>query len=329
MELISVIVPVYNVEKEIRRCLDSIQNQTYHNIEVIAVNDGSTDNSGTILDEYEERYPNIKVVHKDNEGVTSARLSGIKKACGEWVGFVDGDDYIESDMFEMLFSNAKKYNADISHCGYQMVFDDGRVRYFHNTGCLVEQDRRTGLIDLLDGSKIEPGLCNKLFHRNLFHSLLHTECMPTDIKINEDLLMNFFLFSAAEKSVFEDQCKYHYIVRNNSASRKKINQHRIVDPIKVKEIILENIDENILENAQKAYLSTCINAYNSLLFADKNDFLEEKAWVKDSIIRHVQWRKLLSKKQQLLMNMIKYTPEIYPIMYKIYAKYVMKNPYGN
>lgn len=80
-------------------------------------------------------------------------------------------------MYEILLNNAKKYNADISHCGYQMIFEDGRVNYFHNTGCLVQQDRTTGLKDLLDGSLVEPGLWNKLFHKNLFHSLLHSTVM--------------------------------------------------------------------------------------------------------------------------------------------------------
>lgn len=327
MELISVIVPVYNLEKEIGRCMDSILHQTYENIEILVVDDGSTDKSGEILDEYKKMHANIRVIHKENEGVTSARLCGVKEARGEWIGFVDGDDFVEPDMYEFLIKNAQKYNADISHCGYQMVFGDGRVSCFYNTGCLVKQDREAGLTDLLDGSKIEPGLCNKLFHKTLFHSLLHTECMPRNIKINEDLLMNYYLFSAAEQSVFEDKCKYHYITRGNSASRQKLNEHKIMDPIKVKEIILNQIDDTLKKNAQKAYLSTCINVYNSLVFTKKNEYDMEKNLVERKIKEHAKWVDLLGKRQQILLKIILYMPNLYPMLYKFYAKNIMKNPY--
>ena len=128
---ISVIVPVYNVAEDLPRCLDSIFAQTHPDIEIVAVNDGSPDNSGEILACYAANNPNIRVIHKENGGVTSARLRGIQEASGEWIGFIDGDDEIEPDMYERLMDNARKFSADISHCGYQMCFADGRVNYFH------------------------------------------------------------------------------------------------------------------------------------------------------------------------------------------------------
>lgn len=190
-EKISIIIPVYNLEKYIKRTAESVLKQTYTNIEVIIVDDGSSDESWKIIQKIADKDNRVIPIHQENGGVTSARLKGVRRSTGEWIGFVDGDDEIESDMYEILLNNAKKYNADISHCGYQMIFEDGRVNYFHNTGCLVQQDRTTGLKDLLDGSLVEPGLCNKLFHKNLFHSLLHSTVMNEDIKINEDLLMNY------------------------------------------------------------------------------------------------------------------------------------------
>ena len=236
---ISVIVPVYNVAADLPRCLDSILAQTYPNIEIVAVDDGSPDNSGEILDCYAAKHPNIRVVHKENGGVTSARLRGIQEATGEWIGFVDGDDEIETDMYERLLENAKKYGADISHCSYQMHFSDGRVNYFHNTGIIREQDSNTAIRDLLEGTLVEPGLWNKLYQRELFQGL--SQRMDPTIRINEDLLMNYYLFSAAEKAVFEDWCPYHYIVREGSVSRAKLNEHKIYNPIKVKKIILEKV----------------------------------------------------------------------------------------
>ena len=171
-EKISIIIPVYNLEKYIKRTAESVLKQTYTNIEVIIVDDGSSDESWKIIQKIADKDNRVIPIHQENGGVTSARLKGIRRSTGEWIGFVDGDDEIESDMYEILLNNAKRYNADISHCGYQMIFEDGRVNYFHNTGCLVQQDRTTGLKDLLDGSLVEPGLWNKLFHKNLFHSLL-------------------------------------------------------------------------------------------------------------------------------------------------------------
>ena len=237
--MISVIVPAFNVESTIIRTLDSILAQTYPEIEVIVVDDGSADETGRVIDNYVSQHKRVMVIHTKNQGVTVARLTGVAQASGEWIGFVDGDDEIEPDMYELLLKNAERYGADISHCGYQMIFADGRISYFHNTGCLVKQDRTTGLKDLLDGSMVEPGLCNKLFRKTLFQSLLHTTVMDRSIKINEDLLMNYILFSNANMSVFQDICKYHYLVRNTSASRASLNQNKIFDQIRVKKMILD------------------------------------------------------------------------------------------
>ena len=164
-------------------------------MKIIIVDDGSTDGTGIIIDQYASIDQRIIPIHKENGGVTSARIDGIKKASGEYLGFVDGDDYIEPEMFEKLLDNAIKYDADISHCGYQMVFP-GRVEYYYNTGRIVQQDKIAGLKDLLSGSFIEPGLWNKLYHKKLFYTLLYENVMPMDIRINEDVLMNYWLFKA-------------------------------------------------------------------------------------------------------------------------------------
>ena len=142
---ISVIVPVYNLQDDLERCVVSIMAQTYSDLEIILIDDGSTDRSRDVIQKLADMDGRIVPVYKENGGVTSARLAGLRKATGEYIGFVDGDDEIEPDMYEFLLKNALDYNADISHCGYQMAFDDGRVNYFYNTGRVVLQDRNTGL----------------------------------------------------------------------------------------------------------------------------------------------------------------------------------------
>ena len=247
---ISIVVPAYNIEHYIESTVKSICDQTYRNLEIILVDDGSMDHTPEILDRLAEKDNRIFVIHKRNGGVTSARLCGVEVATGEWIGFVDGDDFIEPEMYEILIENAKKYGADISHCGYQMVFPN-RVDYYYNTGRLAEQDNLTGLKDLLEGSFIEPGLWNKLFHRTLFHSLLHDDVIDCTIKNYEDLLMNYYLFQFAKKSVYYDICPYHYVLRPNSAATSVVNEHKLRDPIRV----MSRICKETVERPELNYLT--------------------------------------------------------------------------
>ena len=323
--MISVIVPVFNLENCITRTLDSILSQSYMDIEIIAVDDGSSDHSGKVLDEYAQMHANIRVIHKENGGVTSARLRGVAEASGEWIGFVDGDDEIEPEMYERLLRNALEYGAEISHCGYQMCFPDGRVNYFHNTGKVMEQDKKQGLTDLLDGSVVEPGLWNKLYKRDLFQNIGHQ--MDSSIRINEDLLMNFLLFACAKKAVFEDFCPYHYIVRLNSASRQNLNSNKIYDPIRVKEHILTIAPAEVIPVARRAYLSTCINVYNSVMLSDQPELAKDKTAVRNILLDHYEWTNLLSKKQRVLAAMIRYSPRMYKLMYAFYSTHFLENPY--
>ncbi len=242
MNNLSIIIPVYNKEKYISQTLESVLAQTYKNIEIVIVDDGSKDNTASIIDNYSKKYSSVKVIHQENSGVTTARINGIKAASGEWIGFVDADDYVEPEMFETLINNALKYNADISHCGCQMVSQDGKERtYFYNTGKIAVQNNEDALRDIVSGCVYEPGLWNKIFRKELFYNLINNNLMDTSIKITEDLLMNYWLFKEAKLSVFEDVCLYHYISTANSASKAKFT----VDPLKVLKIIYEDIDDSL------------------------------------------------------------------------------------
>ena len=259
-DLISVIVPVYNIAPYLQQSMHSVLNQTYRNLEVIAVDDGSTDDSFEVLREIASKDGRIHVIHQENGGVTSARLHGVREASGEWIGFVDGDDYIEPEMYQRLLDNAMHYDVQISHCGYQMVFPS-RVDYYYNTGSLLQQNNREALKGLLGGS-FEPGLWNKLFHKSLFHSLLHENRMDTSIRINEDLLMNFYLFRTAERSVFEDFCPYHYMVRKGSAATSDIKPYKLRDPGTVRRILMEETknDRELYSLCFASYLTCLVQA---------------------------------------------------------------------
>ena len=253
--LLSIIIPAFNIEQYISRCLDSLINQSYKNIEVIVVNDGSTDSTGDIIDSYVKKDNRIKVIHKKNEGVSIARNTGIHLAKGDYIGFVDGDDTVDDEMFETLIQNAINYNTDISHCGYKMVFPS-RTDYYYNTGDIVIQDNQEGLKDLLKADRVEPSLNNKIYKSSLFKDIR----LNSKIKHNEDLLANFYLFKKATKSVFYDKCFYNYMIRKGSAATRQVNKNKIVDPILVLEEIKNSLEKgtDLYEIAYKRYLGSLI-----------------------------------------------------------------------
>lgn len=246
---ISIVIPAYNIEKDLPRCLESILSQTHEDLEVIVVNDGSSDGTAAVIDAFAARDGRIKAIHKENGGVTSARLRGVAEATGDYIGFVDGDDYIEPQMYARLLENLHAHHADISHCGYRMVFPR-RVDWYYNTGKLTVQENKQGLYDLLEGRFVEPGLVCKLYRRELFAGL--AEWMDTSVRINEDLLMNYYLFRQAKCAVHEDVCPYYYILRKGSAMVSRITEHKLKDPLRVVETMLRQeqdpVARRILEN---------------------------------------------------------------------------------
>ena len=310
-KLISVIVPGYNVEQYVQKTIKSILNQTFANIEIICVDDGSEDNTLQAISSMAAIDNRVKVFHKENEGVTLARKYGFEQANGEYIGFVDADDEIEPTMFERLYSNLKKYNADISHCGHDIVWLNGKKESFYGTGRLAQQDKISGIKSLISGS-FEPGLWNKLYKHNLLHSLFHSDVMDYSIKINEDLLMNYYLFKQADSSVFEDVCLYHYLKREGSASSSTISSEMIWDQINVKQIILkDSIGTEYEGAARKANLITCLTKYNALIKSDKNTFRDDLEKIRIVVKKHENDLVLLNIKQRTGAKMLIRSPKLY------------------
>lgn len=317
-EKITVVVPAYNNAPWLSRSLDSLLAQTYENIEIIVVNDGSTDDTKTVLDEYTAKHERIKAIHKENGGVTSARLRGVEEATGDWIGFMDGDDIIEPEMYRHLLENAKTCGADISHCGHQVHFLDGRISYVHNSGVLRRQDNLTGMRDLLDGGLIESSLCTKLFRRELFAGL--TDFIDPAIKINEDYLMNYYLFSRSKQSVFEDFCPYCYMLRQGSASYKVLHEHSIFDPIRVRKIILEHCVPEMKNDAKTAQLRNLLFAYAQLAVEPDKQYDGFRVRVRNLLKEERKYFHLLSTRNKLLANMICTAPWMFTIAYIAYVK---------
>ena len=317
--LISIIIPAYNIENYIAKCLDSLLNQTYRNLEIIVVDDGSSDNTGKVIDDYLSKYDNIKVIHKKNAGVSAARNSGIEVASGDYIGFVDGDDTVDEEMFEVLIENAIKYDADISHCGYKMVFPS-RIDYYHNTGVLVGQNNEIGLKDLLAGNRVEPGLWNKIYKKELFKDIKIDE----SIKINEDLLVNYYLFKKAKKSIFYDKCFYNYTLRKGSAATSKVNINKIIDPIKVRKEILEDLEKNsdLYDIAYEKYIMSLVGICRNVQIRKNNEYKSYIDDAKNSLkyeINNIIKNKAVSKKTKLMVIGNLYFSRIFYIIDDIHA----------
>ena len=210
---ISVIIPVYNCEKYLSACLESVLNQTYQNFEIVLVDDGSKDASGVICDQYAEKDDRICVVHQKNHGVSHARNTGMKQATGDAVSFIDSDDTLEPDMYELLSNVMLEHGADIAHCGFCRVESNMR-KPIYGTGTLCVQNKGQALASFLAGDLFNGALWNKLFRIEILKGV----CFREELRINEDVLFCFEAFQNAEKSVFTDQAKYNYYVRENSSA---------------------------------------------------------------------------------------------------------------
>lgn len=317
MDEISVIVPVYNCAGQLERCLESLLAQRYERLQIVAVDDGSTDGSWEVLQRCAKTHPEIVAIHKENGGVTSARLAGVNAAQGAWIGFVDADDAVEPDMYAHLLRNARAENADISHCGHAILFPDGRTEYRHNTGKHYVQNRDQGLRELLDGGQIDSSLCSKLFRRELFDGV--AEWMDPAIKNGEDMMMNFYLFSRAQKSVYEDFCPYHYILREGSASCRKLNEHVVFDPVLVRRKILEQCDDGLRLDARRALLRYLLFVYAMTTQRPKQESGQMRARARNLIREQREHFPILSLRNRALANMICDIPWAFNLAYGCYT----------
>lgn len=247
-ELISIIVPVYNVEKYLEKCVNSIINQTYSNLEIILVNDGSTDNSGKLCDNLATKDPRIVVYHKENGGVSSARNLGLDKAKGEFIGFIDSDDYIDPDMYEFLYKELKKNNVDISMCGLYHVYADKKDSQVDSAEYYV-MDSEQAIKMVLDSKITSVTPVNKLYSKWLFEQIRY----DISIKSAEDALIMIKLLDKCNLISVTTERKYYYFHRGNSLTTSPFSKTTL-DVINVYQQNLELVKEkypNIIDSAKR------------------------------------------------------------------------------
>lgn len=212
--LISVIVPVYNVEKYIDRCVKSIVNQTYKNLEIILVDDGSQDSSGKKCDEWKKKDERIIVVHKINGGLSDARNTGIDLAKGSFLSFIDSDDYIDSDMYEIMIECAINTYSDIVCCGRKIVVNGEIKKEMHNCSKLHTFSYKEAIVEMLTFGCIEESACDKIYKADIFCDIR----FPLG-ELNEDLAIMPRLFGLCGKISHCGQAFYNYCQNQGSISK--------------------------------------------------------------------------------------------------------------
>lgn len=313
--MISVIIPVYNTKQYLHACLESIQKQTYTDLEILFIDDGSTDGSSEMLDSFEEKDVRIRVIHQENGGVCAARNRGIEDARGDYLSFIDSDDTLEPDMYETLMGLIREHGVDIAHCSYSRV-TNGVVKPIGNTGSVHVQSREEALRCFLTG-KLFVGSCwTKLYARKLFEDIR----FPSGIRTNEDMLVNFRLFRQAERSVFCDVCKYNYLTSETSSCIRTPQRKRAEDLLTVNRLMLEENDcPELTSVLQRRVLSALLACYKASAYEAKPD----RAYQETLTAQIDQMRDDgcdFSKRSGLEYRLLRYLPRVYKFAYGIYDR---------
>lgn len=253
---ISIIVPVYKVEKYLPRCVDSILSQTFKDFECILVDDGSPDNCGKICDEYAKKDSRIIVIHKENGGLSDARNAGIDVASGDYIGFVDSDDWIHPQMYEILYNYITKFNLGFVSCNYLNVYDNDNfdIQEKYDISNEINIYNRTDVFNNFSSknynSKITPMVWNKLYSKSIFDKLRFEKG-----KINEDEYFMFpSIFLADDIGVIDHKLYYYYKSRNDSIMNSNFSPAKLnsVESILSKYKFLKN--NNFNEESDTFYI---------------------------------------------------------------------------
>ncbi|MCY9692626.1 glycosyltransferase [Paenibacillus alginolyticus] len=286
---VSVIIPVYNAEKYLISCLDSLTSQTLEACEFIFINDGSKDQSGQIIEDYSKNDPRIKLIHQENKGVSMARNAGLQAAVGEFIGFVDADDYIETDMYATLYNAALEGNFDVVISNFESEIEGHKVitRYPFPLQSILAREyiEREILTYFLKSDQLNTA-CNKLYKRKVIHD--NDLKFPEKVALGEDGLFNMQFFRHALSAMYIDYTGYHYREVAGSATRNILEKDYFkralevytleisdwsisyIDPMKIKQ--LRSIR---LINSVMAYAYVYLKSSNELSFSQRLKYVSQ------------------------------------------------------
>lgn len=317
--LISIVIPIYNVENYLKRCIDSVINQTYQNIEIILVDDGSTDHSLLICNSYMDKR--IKIIHKENGGLSSARNAGIDIATGHYITFIDSDDYVELNYIEELYNLIKKYNTKISMVDIVRIFESGKKINTSTNKEFIMSQKEFFENMLYARRDLDNSASAKLYDINLFKDVRY----PLD-RLYEDTATTYKLIFKCENIAVKSVSLYNYMIRSNSIVQNSFNEKKLQIITSVKEMIdaIKNkypeLENACLRKEAWSYLTTLSQLALSDV-SDKN--LENK--LKKFIIENKKQLlkdKKISKKDRFGIICISISFNFYKFCWRLYTKII-------
>jgi glycosyltransferase involved in cell wall biosynthesis len=322
MPKVSIVVPIYNVERYLRNCIESIITQSLKDIEIILVNDGSIDNCGKICNEYMKNDKRINVIHKQNGGLSDARNAGIKFASGDFIGFVDGDDSIDQNMYEVLYNLCIDQNADISTCLIKSDNINLKNDFLVESNVKV-LDSKNAIHGLYEGTLSGFSACNKLYKKEIFENIL----FPIG-RVYEDAAVMYRLFDHAKKIAFINFPLYNYIQRELSITRSGFSEKRfdVVSNYFETYSFMEKEYPEMCEKLNFIYFNTLTNMIIDII-REKNlendfNFVMRVSKQIRKINRGILSNNILSIKQKLFGQMMAWCPMIGFYFCKLRIKHI-------
>lgn len=321
-KLLSIIIPIYNSERYLKRCLNSVINQSYKNIEVILIDDGSTDSSPNICDDYAKYDNRIKVIHKKNEGPSLARKDGINVAKGKYITFVDADDYIENNMYEILMNEVSK-GVDIIECGYRKVSTTGDIIKEYNFEYSYIKGNFNCALHYAAKKNTTNFLWNKLYKAELFKGVIFPK-----LYAGEDSCILTQVYSFAEQVIKIDKCLYNYVMTPNSLCRQPFSEKKL-DNIKAGKFMYDFYSKTLPNLCGFSALHIC--SYSAKLYCEIiNEDIDSKEEKLNYLLKNFNMfynlskeeivRNMSSKKRVIFVELFKKSPKIAKIIYELFLK---------
>ena len=305
-DLVSVIIPIYNVEDYLERCINSVLKQTYTNLEIFLIDDGSTETSGKICNKYAQIDTRIKEKKKKNEGVSSARNTALSLCTGEYVCFVDSDDYVDIVYIEVLLKNLLENNGDISLVSYVKVKDHCEINKLNYSNKIETWNNKQMLEKYICENKFIAGVVCKIFPKSIVETLF----FDTDIKIAEDKLFTFTALSNCNKIVYQEIPVYYYYQRQDSAMRSNFDDRFLGN-----KIVIDRLFEfwcNQYPELQKLFLKekiiSCVRRVQDSLLdnSKKSRQLRKIFLIEVKFCNYNDIKKFCNKKEKILFLIEKY-----------------------
>lgn len=308
---ISVIVPVYKVENFLDRCVESIVGQTYENLEIILVDDGSPDNCPSMCDKWAEKDRRIKVIHKENGGVSSARNAALDIVSGDYIGFVDSDDWIDPGMYEFLYENSQKYDADISYCGTFYNYEDDTQVAIGDYYLSIYKNMNDAVVHVTSTILYAP-LFPAIYKRSVVQGCRFDE----NLKIAEDWLFNYHVRKKMTGcEVVENKAYYHYYINRDSVMNSGLTKEKLLNNVYVANYFWEKEHSNkeIYDQVCNGYIDNMIITINYCIQYG----YEKTDWYKEKVRTCLARKKFLLKAKLEKKQLIRYI--VYVFFHPIYV----------